>query len=856
MDRTVVGLLRRQPWRVLLIRKRYWISATEAEVKCAASTEVAHFTFMDRCCADVTLVDASQESGDRSEIIVTCEAIGGCTTRKLRNPDSTARPGRLNYCGRWSVPSCKTAGPSWIDGSCPPHAPDLALRYALGVSDSGDDGSEAPPPSTRELPDGTVTFVMTDVVGSTELWEQSPREMRQAMVLHDQLVENAVEANSGLLVRPRGEGDSRFAVFRRASDAVAAAAQIVEVIEAADWSTPEPIRVRVGVHTGEADLRDGDYYGTAVNLCARIRGLAEPNRVLISEATSRLLMRSDSGVQLHEVGAYDLKGISLPERVFSLGVAPALEPSRRRMWTRSGGPQTKRPPTDSRSPRPVWRSRWLWGAVTLVVVGAVVAVVISSGGGPKTPTTAAPPPLPRGYTPRFAKATCSKSISSELASATCGWLIVPQDRARPHTGPKVRVAVTIAPPLAGVKPGASPTIDIGGADSLVDSPARARSEFIEVLPRGNPGDTPALTCPEVTTASLRALTKPSEDPASLSGLLATYSQCRTRLIKSGVDPNSYNYDTMADDVVDLMAVMQIRQADIVADDIYSHVAFGVLEKVPGSVRTLTLDNPEPPGASSATDAVTYLASSYQRYASLCAADTHCAAQFPNFGNVFEAQQNRFAADPILTRTEQEVPNVTVLVDGERGAVALQEALGQTVDLPLLAAGLTQAPPPLIAALAEDGYGASQPATWGLDASLSCSYVRDTISAGTIVSEQQLPAFAGVGADQGLSIQTLCKVWKVKLVPNLYFTGGASTVPTLILQGELSPYADASWPAEIKQSLFSATIGEFPTLTDDVLGNAPPCLAALRRQFLAKPTAHLEMAACTAQSPPIHFVDTP
>ena len=69
------------------------------------------------------------------------------------------------------------------------------------------------------------------------------------------------------------------------------------------------------MHTGEAHLRDGDYYGTSVNLCARIRGLAEPNQVLVSEATSRLLMRSDSQLELHEVGAYQLKGIALPERV-------------------------------------------------------------------------------------------------------------------------------------------------------------------------------------------------------------------------------------------------------------------------------------------------------------------------------------------------------------------------------------------------------------------------------------------------------------------------------------------------------------------------------------------------------------
>jgi class 3 adenylate cyclase/pimeloyl-ACP methyl ester carboxylesterase len=705
-------------------------------------------------------------------------------------------------------------------------------------------------PVSREFPDGTVTFVMTDVVGSTESWEQSPREMRQAMVLHDQLVEAVVEAHSGMLVRPRGEGDSRFAVFRRASDAVAATAAVVEAMEEAEWSTPEPIRVRVGVHTGEADLRDGDYYGTAVNLCARIRGLAEPNRVLISEATSRLLMRSDSMVQLHEVGAYDLKGISLPERVFSLGVGPAVGRPRER-----GRPRSNKPPTDSRPPRPAWRSRRFWGAVTLVLVGAVLALVISSGSGPKTPTMAAPPPLPRGYTPRFAKGTCAKSITSELATASCGWLIVPQNRAHPKSGPKVRVAVTIAPPLAGVKPGASPTIDIGGADSLDDSPARASSEFIEVTPRGQDPDTPALTCPAVNDVEHRALTQPSDDPASDSAVEAAFSSCYARLVKSGIDPGSYTYDSMADDVVDLMAVLHIGKADIVTDDNLSHVAFGVLEKAPGSVRTLTLDDPEPPGDSANTDPVSYLASSFQRYASLCDVDTNCASEFPNLAQTYQTQLVRFEHSPVVAQTEGLSPNVNVLVDGDRLAEALQEALASSIDFQILAAGVAQAPTGLIARLADYDAGTVQvdPA-WGLDLSMLCSYDKRTVSVTAALSAKQLPAFVGVLGDP--SISQLCSSWKVPVVPDFYFQGIASLVPTLIVQGTLTPFGDVSWPDDVKQSLQAATVGQFATLSESVLEFAPPCLAELRRQFLANPAGHLDMASCTAQSPPIHFVDTP
>jgi class 3 adenylate cyclase len=125
-----------------------------------------------------------------------------------------------------------------------------------------------------ELPTGTVTFLFTDVEGSTRLWEQHPQAMRWALARHDALIAAAVERYQGALVRPRGEGDSRFAVFARATEAIAAAAAIQQALAAAPWPAEVPLRVRLALHTGEADLREGDYYGSAVNRCARLRGVA------------------------------------------------------------------------------------------------------------------------------------------------------------------------------------------------------------------------------------------------------------------------------------------------------------------------------------------------------------------------------------------------------------------------------------------------------------------------------------------------------------------------------------------------------------------------------------------------------
>jgi class 3 adenylate cyclase len=122
-----------------------------------------------------------------------------------------------------------------------------------------------------ELSTGTLAFLLTDVEGSARLWEREPDAMRASLLRHDRIIEELVEQHGGVLVRPRGEGDSRFAVFRSALGAVRATADIQVALLAERWSTSQPLRVRIAVHTGEADVREGDYYGTAPNRCGRLR---------------------------------------------------------------------------------------------------------------------------------------------------------------------------------------------------------------------------------------------------------------------------------------------------------------------------------------------------------------------------------------------------------------------------------------------------------------------------------------------------------------------------------------------------------------------------------------------------------
>ncbi len=170
-----------------------------------------------------------------------------------------------------------------------------------------------------ELPSGTVTFLLTDVEGSTVLWEQAPEAMRAALARHDVLFEDAVREHGGVHIRPRGEGDSRFAVFASAPDAVATALAIQRAFATEAWPTPRPIKVRIGVHTGEAERREGDYYGSAVNRCARLRGIGHGGQILLSEASAGLV-RDDplEGTELRDLGDHRLKDLTRAERVFQV----------------------------------------------------------------------------------------------------------------------------------------------------------------------------------------------------------------------------------------------------------------------------------------------------------------------------------------------------------------------------------------------------------------------------------------------------------------------------------------------------------------------------------------------------------
>ena len=172
-----------------------------------------------------------------------------------------------------------------------------------------------------ELPEGVVTFVFTDVEGSTRLWEDAPESMMEALNQHDEVIEAVIADHSGISVKPRGEGDSRFLVFAHAVDAVASIAEIQTGLAATDWVTPRPIRIRASLHTGTAGVQLGDYYGSAVNQAARLRGIAHGGQTVMSASTWELVQdQMPEGVTVKDMGEHGLKDLTRPEHVYQINI--------------------------------------------------------------------------------------------------------------------------------------------------------------------------------------------------------------------------------------------------------------------------------------------------------------------------------------------------------------------------------------------------------------------------------------------------------------------------------------------------------------------------------------------------------
>src|SRR5579864_4407160 len=187
-----------------------------------------------------------------------------------------------------------------------------------------------------DLPTGTITFLFTDIEGSTTRWEHHPEAMRTALARHDGLLRSVITSHEGYVFKM--VGDAVYAAFSVPADAVSAAVAAQRAVAAEEWGEVGPLRVRIALHTGAAQSRDDDYFGQTLNRVARVLSTGYGGQVLLSAVTFELVRDSlPAGVSVQDLGEHALKDLLRPEHIFQIIVPdlpadfPALKSLSRRL---------------------------------------------------------------------------------------------------------------------------------------------------------------------------------------------------------------------------------------------------------------------------------------------------------------------------------------------------------------------------------------------------------------------------------------------------------------------------------------------------------------------------------------------
>ncbi len=165
------------------------------------------------------------------------------------------------------------------------------------------------------MPEGTITFMLTDLQGSTQAWERQPNAMRGAVARHDAILASSVRDHAGSLVEAGREGNSVLAAFRTAPAAASCALDIQKKFAGEPWPEGLELKVRVALHNGEAQLREGHYFGPALNRCARLLATCHPGQILLTKATEAVLADEiPPGAELQDLGSHRLRDLARPEQ--------------------------------------------------------------------------------------------------------------------------------------------------------------------------------------------------------------------------------------------------------------------------------------------------------------------------------------------------------------------------------------------------------------------------------------------------------------------------------------------------------------------------------------------------------------
>jgi len=493
----------------------------------------------------------------------------------------------------------------------------------------------------------------------------------------------------------------------------------------------------------------------------------------------------------------------------------------------------------------------------------VVALVASSGdtgvlgtSGGDAVDSAVPVTLaPVDYRPELVAAPCERSVAEAVSGAACGNLMVPESRDDPD-GPQLALPVVH---LAGGSSTVDPVVlfDINEPVARTSLNAAADVYALQARGFGRGAAGASMVCEGIPPVWTAALAVRADDPGTIDRKAAAAGKCADRLRAKGVALYRYTQKDLALDLRDLLVALDLDRVTIAAGGYTTPAVVAFTRAHPDAVAALLLTNPTPPGKSPLEKPAVSLSKQFDRLIALCEADEACAADFPDLENQYRLRYEQLAATPeaVTTKSLDGQGPYDVALDGRRFAAALQAGLQSSSQVGLLPSALLGASSELIAAaalnwdvsvyIAQDDRAAPYLA-------LTCSYDLEPSQTAS-VSDVTLAQFAGAN---DAAFKPVCDAFDVPSVFDDLSHPLMSDVPVLFATGGLSISGVNGWAEEMAPMLGTATVVDFPTMSEDLPYSPPPCLRDLRKDFVIDPTAKIDQKRidkCEKESPPVEFV---
>ncbi|WP_411103244.1 alpha/beta fold hydrolase [Streptomyces sp. cmx-4-9] len=507
-------------------------------------------------------------------------------------------------------------------------------------------------------------------------------------------------------------------------------------------------------------------------------------------------------------------------------------------------------------------------AATAALLAVAVCAPISlaaapgAGAGPVGGSTAAPARFVPGPCPRTPEPVAA------LEHARCGFLEVPENRARPGSR-TVRLAVAVVPAASGT-PAPDPVVFMAGGPGgdafddiplLVESGLNRDRALIVMAQRGNLHAQPNLACPEIDRAAAPAVGLRYDEPAAQRVLLDAVQECRDRLASEGTDLGAYNTAENAADFADLRTALGFREWNVYAYSYGTDLALTYLRDHPEGIRSVALDSVTPPQTVSLPWTWSSAREGIDSVLGACAAEPRCKVRYGDVARTLTQQVRRLEAQPLTV--EAAPPRggkpVTVVLDGGALVNLLVGNAVRAADVPAALDELARGRPERFAqARAAGAYPVEGQTAHGLTESVACSEWVPGYSEADVLNAGRR-AFPGwpdsvlAQAPQLPFQHEVCRIWDVPDRTGSQRAVPVSAVPVLVLSGTFDAKTGASWGARTAWDLSGATVVRIPGIGHFVVPQSP-CAQIALASFFARPTA--PDTRCAAGVQPKPFTITP